>query len=113
MKITGLVVRDIHFPTTQQADGSDSMNQGDYSATYVVLRTDQAGLEGHGLTFTNGRGNELCVAAVHALQHHVVGRDLGQVLDDMRGFFRSLTQDVQLRWLGPERASCTWPRARS
>jgi L-fuconate dehydratase len=103
MKITGLVVRDIRFPTTRQADGSDSMNQGDYSATYVVLRTDQAGLEGYGLTFTNGRGNELCVAAVRALEHHVVGRDLDAVLDDMRGFFRSLTQDVQLRWLGPEK----------
>ena len=36
----------------------------DYSAAYVVLRTDAAdGLEGHGLTFTIGRGNELCVAA--------------------------------------------------
>jgi L-fuconate dehydratase len=103
MKITGLVARDIRFPTTRHADGSDSMNQGDYSATYVVLRTDQAGLEGHGLTFTNGRGNELCVAAVHALQHHVVGRDFEQVTADMRGFFRTLTQDVQLRWLGPEK----------
>jgi len=103
MKITEVVVRDIRFPTTQQADGSDSMNQGDYSATYVVLRTDQPGLEGHGLTFTNGRGNELCVAAVRALERHVVGRDVDQVLDDMRAFFRALTQDVQLRWLGPEK----------
>lgn len=103
MRITEVVVRDVRFPTTREADGSDSMNQGDYSATYVVLRTDQAGLEGHGLTFTNGRGNELCVAAVRALERHVVGRDLDRVLDDMRAFFRSLTQDVQLRWLGPEK----------
>jgi L-fuconate dehydratase len=103
VRITGLVARDVRFPTTRDRDGSDSMNQGDYSATYVVLRTDRAGLEGHGLTFTNGRGNELCVAAVHALERHVVGRDLEGITGDMRGFFRSLTQDVQLRWLGPEK----------
>ena len=103
MKITEVAVRDIRFPTTRDRDGSDSMNQGDYSATYVVLRTDQPGLEGHGLTFTNGRGNELCVAAVHALARHVAGRDLDDIIANMRAFFRSLTQDVQLRWLGPEK----------
>jgi L-fuconate dehydratase len=103
MKITEVAVRDIRFPTTRDRDGSDSMNQGDYSATYVVLRTDRAGLEGHGLTFTNGRGNELCVAAVRALERHVAGRDLDDVIANMRAFFRSLTQDVQLRWLGPEK----------
>ena len=103
MKITEVVTRDVRFPTTRQADGSDAMNQGDYSATYVILKTDQPGLEGHGLTFTNGRGNELCIGAVHALAHHVRGRDLDGIIADMRPFFRSLTQDVQLRWLGPEK----------
>jgi L-fuconate dehydratase len=103
VRILGVDVRDIRFPTARDGDGSDAMNQGDYSATYVVLRTDAPGLEGHGLTFTNGRGNELCVAAVHALQHHLVGRELEHVVSDMRGFFRALTQDVQLRWLGPEK----------
>jgi L-fuconate dehydratase len=103
VKITDVVSHDIRFPTARERDGSDSMNQGDYSAAYVVLRTDQPGLEGHGLTFTNGRGNELCVAAVHALEGHVRGRSLDGIIGDMRGFFRSLTQDVQLRWLGPEK----------
>ena len=103
MKIAEVVTRDVRFPTTRERDGSDSMNQGDYSATYVVLRTDQPGLEGHGLTFTNGRGNELTVAAVEALARHVRGKRLEDITADMRGFFRSLTQDVQLRWLGPEK----------
>jgi len=103
MKITEVVARDVRFPTTRDRDGSDSMNQGDYSATYVVLRTDQPGLEGHGLTFTNGRGNELTVAAVRALERHVRGRRLEDVTAGMRAFFRALTQDVQLRWLGPEK----------
>ena len=102
MKITNVVVRDIRFPTSAQADGSDALNLGDYSATYVVLETG-TGLEGHGLTFTNGRGNEICVAAVHALKHHVVGRRLDDIVADMRAFYRDLTVDRQLRWLGPEK----------
>ena len=102
MKITNVVVRDIRFPTSLQQDGSDALNLGDYSATYVVLETG-TGLEGHGLTFTNGRGNEIVVAAVHALEHHVVGKRLDDIVADMRTFFRELTVDKQLRWLGPEK----------
>jgi L-fuconate dehydratase len=100
--IKEVVTRDVRFPTSRQMDGSDSMNLGDYSAAYVILRTD-TGLEGHGLTFTNGRGNELCTAAVQALKHHVVGRSLEELTSDFRCFWRSLTQDKQLRWLGPEK----------
>jgi L-fuconate dehydratase len=103
VKIVSVEARDVRFPTTRDRDGSDSMNQGDYSAAYVVLKTDVPGLEGHGLTFTNGRGNELCVGAIRALAPHVSGRSLESILADMRAFFRELTQDVQLRWLGPEK----------
>jgi L-fuconate dehydratase len=102
VKVTKLGVHDVRFPTARDGDGADALNRGDYSATYVILHTDQ-GLQGHGLTFTNGRGNEICVAAVRALQHHVVGRELDAVLADMRGFYRDLTVDNQLRWLGPEK----------
>src|SRR6476620_10116665 len=102
MNVTTVTVRDIRFPTSLHQDGSDSLNQGDYSATYVVLGTG-SGLEGHGLTFTNGRGNEIVVAAVHALKHHVLGRSLDDIVSDMRSFYRDLTVDKQLRWLGPEK----------
>ncbi len=102
MKITDVRVRDIRFPTSLALDGSDALNLGDYSATYVTLVTD-SGLEGDGLTFTNGRGNEICVAAVHALKHHVIGRRLDDIISDLRGFLRCLTVDKQLRWLGPEK----------
>ena len=100
--ITDVRVRDIRFPTSLDLDGSDALNVGDYSATYVTLVTD-SGLEGDGLTFTNGRGNEICVAAVHALKHHVIGLRLNDILADFRAFIRSLTVDKQLRWLGPEK----------
>lgn len=101
-RITDVRVLDIRFPTSRDQDGSDALNLGDYSATYVTLLTD-SGVAGDGLTFTNGRGNEVCVAAVHALKHHVVGRRLNDIVADLRGFVRTLTADKQLRWLGPEK----------
>ena len=103
--IVALEVEDIRFPTSRELDGSDAMNTDpDYSAAYVVLRTDRGdGIEGHGLTFTTGRGTELCVAAVEALAPHVVGRSIDGILGDLGGFWRSLVGDTQLRWVGPEK----------
>jgi L-fuconate dehydratase len=102
LKITEVHVRDIRFPTSLDMDGSDALNLGDYSATYVTVVTD-SGLTGDGLTFTNGRGNEIVVAAVRALEHHVIGRLLSEITANLRGFYRDLTVDKQLRWLGPEK----------
>ena len=105
MRILSLQARDIRFPTSLSLDGSDAMHPDpDYSAAYVVLRTDSKdGLEGHGLAFTSGRGNELVVAGARALEPLVVGRTLEEITADMRGFWRSLTSDGQLRWVGPEK----------
>jgi L-fuconate dehydratase len=102
MKITAARVHDVRFPTSAAADGSDSVNRGDYSASYVELTTAE-GLAGAGLTFTNGRGNELTCAAIEALAHHVVGRTLEEIVDEPVAFWRSLVADPQLRWLGPEK----------
>jgi L-fuconate dehydratase len=103
MKITALSIHDARFPTSHSLDGSDAMHTSpDYSAAYVVLQTDDE-LSGHGLTFTNGRGTEICVAAIRALEPLVVGRTLAGITGDMRGFWRSLVSDDQLRWLGPEK----------
>src|SRR5690349_21215971 len=102
--ITDLVARDIRFPTSRSLDGSDAMNPDpDYSAAYVVLRTSTPGLEGHGMTFTIGRGNELCVAALNALRPLVVGKTLEAFTADMGAFWRMITGDSQLRWVGPEK----------
>jgi L-fuconate dehydratase len=106
MKINSISVKDIRFPTSRTLDGSDAMNAApDYSAAYVVLHTDSnQGLEGHGLTFTIGRGNEICVAAIKALQHFVIGRTLGELTENMGAFWREITtSDSQLRWLGPDK----------
>ena len=105
VKITALSVRDIRFPTSRQLDGSDAMNPDpDYSAAYVVLETDGAH-QGHGLTFTIGRGNEIIVAAVTALRPLVVGRTLGSFTENMGAFWRHITGDSQLRWIGPEKGA--------
>ena len=101
--ITRVVARDIRFPTSLDLSGSDAMNEApDYSAAYVVLETD-GGLEGHGFTFTIGRGNELCVAAIRALAPLVEGRTLESFTEDMGAFWRHVTGDSQLRWVGPEK----------
>jgi L-fuconate dehydratase len=104
-RITRLEVRDIRFPTSRALDGSDAMNADpDYSATYVVLHTDASdGIEGHGLTFTIGRGNELCVAAVDALAPLVLGLRLEDIAADMGAFWARMVGDSQLRWVGPEK----------
>jgi L-fuconate dehydratase len=105
-KITNLRVVDVRFPTSQHLDGSDAMNPDpDYSAAYVILETDQPGLEGHGLTFTIGRGNEICCAAIEAMRHLVVGLDMTWVAEDMGRFWRTITSDSQLRWIGPDKGA--------
>ena len=104
-RITNVTVRDIRFPTSLTLDGSDAVNvDPDYSATYVILETDdERGLPGFGLTFTNGRGNEICVAAVQALKHHLLGQSLESITSDFAGFWLRLISDSQVRWLGPEK----------
>lgn len=103
LKITGLEVIDLRFPTSRAAIGSDAVNTSpDYSAAYCILRTDQ-GSEGYGLTFTLGRGTELCVEAVRYLSRFVIGRSLSSITDNFAAFSRELTGDAQFRWLGPEK----------
>ena len=105
-KVTNMRVVDVRFPTSQHLDGSDAMNPDpDYSAAYVILETDQPGLEGHGLTFTIGRGNEICCAAIEAMRHLVVGLDMAWVAEDMGRFWRYITSDSQLRWIGPDKGA--------
>jgi len=103
--ITAVDTYDIRFPTSRELDGSDAMNPDpDYSAAYVVLRGDAAdGVEGHGFTFTIGRGNEVQVAAIEALRGHVVGRSVDELCADPGSLGRDLIGDSQLRWLGPEK----------
>uniref|UniRef100_A0A3Q2UD78 Mitochondrial enolase superfamily member 1 n=1 Tax=Fundulus heteroclitus TaxID=8078 RepID=A0A3Q2UD78_FUNHE len=102
-KIINLTVRDVRFPTSLEQHGSDAMHTDpDYSAVYVVLDTE-SGLKGFGLTFTLGKGTEIVVCAVQALAGLIVGTSLQDIVSNFRGFYRLLTSDGQMRWLGPEK----------
>lgn len=102
--ITSVDVTDVRFPTSLSADGSDAMNKdGDYSAAYVHLRTDDPDLAGYGFTFTIGRGNDICALAARDRAQPLIGRDVAEITDDLGGIYRELASDSQLRWLGPEK----------
>jgi L-fuconate dehydratase len=104
IKITDFIVHDIRFPTSRELAGSDAMNlDPDYSAAYVILKSNQPGLEGHGLTFTIGRGTEVCVAAVEALKPLILNHTLNEFTENMGKFWAYITGDSQLRWIGPEK----------
>ena len=103
MKIRGIDVLDLRFPTSRTFAGTDAVHTDpDYSAAYVILSTD-SGIEGHGLTFTIGRGTEVVVAAIEAFHHLVEGQRLEEITADFGGFWRRLASESQLRWLGPEK----------
>lgn len=102
--ITGVRVSDVRFPTSDELHGSDAMNKdGDYSAAYVVLETDDPILAGYGFTFTIGRGNDVCVLAAERRASTLIGRSVAEVVGDLGGVYREFKTDSQLRWLGPEK----------
>ncbi|MFE4000257.1 L-fuconate dehydratase [Nocardioides sp. YIM B13467] len=103
-RITAVDVTDVRFPTSVSMDGSDAMNKdGDYSATYVVVSTDDPELSGFGFTFTIGRGNDICTLAAQRRGEPLVGREVSDVVGDLGGIYRDLASDSQLRWLGPDK----------
>jgi L-fuconate dehydratase len=102
--ITAVETYDIRFPTSLSMDGSDAMNKdGDYSAAYVILRTDDPELAGYGFTFTIGRGNDIVTMATEQRALPLVGRSVSEIVGDPGGIYRELQSDSQLRWLGPEK----------
>ncbi len=106
LEITHVEIKDIRFPTSNDLDGSDAMNLSpDYSAATVVLHTTNSDLQGHGMTFTLGRGTEICVKAIESLQPLIVGQKLADIVGDMGKFWKYMTGDSQLRWIGPEKGA--------
>jgi len=103
VRILEVRVIDLRFPTSREKIGSDAVNKDpDYSAAYCILKTNTE-LEGHGLTFTLGRGTELVVSALGYLAGFVKGRTLESITSDFLAFSRLLTDESQFRWLGPEK----------
>ncbi len=104
IKIIDLKIHDIRFPTSKELDGSDAMNAApDYSAAYVILKTNVIDLEGHGHTFTIGRGNEICVKAIESLAVFIKGKNLDDISSNWLELYNSIINAPQLRWIGPEK----------
>ena len=104
VKIVDIKVIDLRFPTSKELDGSDAMNTDpDYSAAYIILKTNLEGLEGHGHTLTMGRGNEICVKAIESLSDRIIGLSLEDISNNILELYYSIVYDSQLRWLGPEK----------
>ena len=104
--ITEISYKDIRFPTSLEAHGSDAMHKDpDYSAAYVIISVQGIAHQGHGLTFTVGRGTEVVCAAIRALLPLVKGRSLLEIYTDFATFWHSLTCETQLRWIGPEKGA--------
>lgn len=102
--ITSVTTHDVRFPTSLSMDGSDAMNKdGDYSAAYVVIHTDDPAVKGYGFTFTIGRGNDLCTEAARQRGLALVGKNVEDAVADLGAVYRQLQGDTQLRWLGPEK----------
>ena len=102
-KIVQLQVQDVRYPTSKTLDGSDSVHTDpDYSVAYVTLTTD-TGACGYGITFTLGAGTDVVVKAIELLKRKVVDKSVHDIFTNYRAFYRSLTQDSQMRWLGPEK----------
>lgn len=104
LSITEIFAQDIRFPTSLNADGSDAMHKDpDYSCVYVTLKTSDAKVFGYGMTFTLGRGNDIVMQAVNSMSYLVIGRRVCDIFSHFGEFWRELTSETQLRWIGPEK----------
>ena len=75
----------------------------DYSAAYLILKTDLPEISGHSLVFTNGRGNDLQCAFIEQVAQMVNGVELNDLENNLGNLARELVRDAQIRWLGPEK----------
>ena len=104
--IESITVKDIRFETSKDAHGSDAMHKDpDYSAAYVITKVAGVAHEGHGITFSLGRGNEIITTAVKSLKGLVEGCVARDIFCDFASFWKKLTCDSQLRWIGPEKGA--------
>jgi L-fuconate dehydratase len=105
VQITGFETDDVRFPTSRTLDGSDAMNPNpDYAMAYVTVRTNgPEEARGNGFVFTIGRGNDVQLGAIRALEPLLLGLEVEELLDDMGALSRRLIGESQFRWLGPEK----------
>ncbi|MDG2474788.1 MAG: enolase C-terminal domain-like protein [Paracoccaceae bacterium] len=104
IRITEIQTHDIRFPTSLEDLGTDAVHiDCDYSATYVKIFTDHPKLVGVGLTFTIGKGNDLCAACIDFFKPFILNKTIADLENKMHSIWRQCTNHSQLRWMGPEK----------
>ena len=105
-------VQDVRFPTAKEQQGTDAVHINcNYSAGYVSIHAEDTSgaLEnppvGHGIVFTIGKGNEVCAQCVDLLAEVIVGHSVHEITTNFAAFFHKLTNEPQLRWIGPEKGA--------
>ncbi|XP_032528863.2 mitochondrial enolase superfamily member 1-like [Danaus plexippus] len=103
LNIVDIDVQDVRFPTSLGAHGSDALHTDpNYSCAYVITSTEN-GQQGYGLTFTCGRGTEIIVLTIRSMKKFILGRNAADIFANFSEFWRTITNDSQMRWLGPEK----------
>lgn len=104
MNIISIKTHDIRFPTSLENLGTDSVHTDcDYSSSYVEILTDNPKLKGIGLTFTIGKGNDLCVQCIDHFKPLIINKTIDEIETNMDIIWRQCTNHSQLRWIGPEK----------
>jgi L-fuconate dehydratase len=100
--ITGVAARDARF-TLEAGAGADAVHTDpQYSYAVTRLKTDRK-VEGTGLAFTLGGGNDLVCRAIQALAQPLIGRDVEELMADFGRVQRQIADHPQYRWLGPHK----------
>ena len=104
MKVTNIIAQDIRFPTSKENLGTDAVHVDcDYSATYVTIETDNKNLTGIGLTFTIGKGNDLCCKSIDYFKEFIIGKEIKEIEKEILIIWEKVTNHSQLRWVGPQK----------
>ena len=100
--VTSLETFDVRFPTSRELDGSDAMNPDpDYSAAYVVLRTDAARRARGPRLRVHHRARQRRPGRGDPRARAVRRRPAGRATARWARSGGRLVHDSQLRWLGP------------
>lgn len=100
--ISRIEVNDTRYRLSGDA-GSDAIHR-DPVYSYAVTRLfDDSGLTGTGFAFTLGEGNDLVCKAAKYYADKFIGRDIEDTMANFGALFLELSNDQQLRWLGPHK----------
>jgi L-fuconate dehydratase len=102
MYIHSVEVLDKRFKMGEGAGSDATHTNPQYSYAVCVLKTDTA-VQGIGLAFTLGAGNDLVCKAIQYLSVKLVGTEIEELMADFGTTYRELADEPSLRWLGPHK----------